>query len=121
MAKNYRLQIKRRMLSMKTYREEFESAIEILAQLQEQYDTLTERFVKDGMEYAEETRTGSKKSPIVTTLEALRKDILAYMTALGLTPQGAKKLDAAQEKEAGGIAEMLAAAEKARQKAADGQ
>jgi len=31
----------------------------------------------------------------VTTLESLRKDVLAYMNALGLTPMGAKKIDAA--------------------------
>ena len=41
------------------------------------------------------TATGTKKAPIVTTLESLRKDVLAYLSALGLTPAGAKKLDAA--------------------------
>lgn len=94
MAINYRLQTRRRMQRLGTYKEEYEGAIEILAQLQEQYDELTRLFRESGYCYAEHTTQGTKKAPIVTTLESLRKDILAYMSALGLTPAGAKRLDA---------------------------
>ena len=94
MAKNYRLQFRKRMQALGTYKEEYEGAIEILAQLQEQYDELTRMFRDSGYCYAEHTTSGTKKAPIVTTLESMRKDILAYMGALGLTPAGAKKLDA---------------------------
>ena len=33
-----------------------------------------------------------KKSPVVTTLESLRRDMLAVEDALGLTPRGLLKL-----------------------------
>ena len=75
MAKNYTLALRKSMKQLGTYRPEYESAIAIAAQLMEQYDT--------------------QKAPIVTTLESLRKDVLTYLSALGLTPAGAKKLDAA--------------------------
>ena len=46
--------------------------------------------------YKVEEKTGannSKRSPIVATLETLRKDILSYSNALGLTPSGLKKIN----------------------------
>lgn len=95
MAKNYRATIRHRMKSLGVYRKEYDGAVDVLDQLLEQYDALTERFVSSGYSIAEMTATGTKKAPIVTTLESLRKDVLAYMNALGLTPMGAKKIDAA--------------------------
>lgn len=84
--------IKKKMQELGTYRKEFDQAIVILVQLQKQYDTLTEIFEKSGYAYEVSTEQGSKKAPIVTTLESLRKDILSYMNALGLTPIGLKNL-----------------------------
>lgn len=95
MAKNYALALRKSMQKMCTYRPEYENAIAIAAQLMEQYDTLTCAFEESGWAYETSTATGTKKAPIVTTLESLRKDVLAYLSALGLTPAGAKKLDAA--------------------------
>ncbi len=95
MAKNYTLALRKSMKQLGTYRPEYESAIAIAAQLMEQYDTLTCAFEESGWAYETSTATGTKKAPIVTTLESLRKDVLAYLSALGLTPAGAKKLDAA--------------------------
>lgn len=95
MAVNYALRIRNAMKRLGTYRPEYETAIGILAQLQAQYETLTKRFEEGGLRYEVETSMGTKKAPIVTTLESLRKDVLAYMSALGLTPAGAKKIDAA--------------------------
>lgn len=92
MAKNYALALRKSMQKMCTYRPEYENAI--AAQLMEQYDTLTRAFEESGWAYETSTATGTKKAPIVTTLESLRKDVLAYLSALGLTPAGAKKLDA---------------------------
>ena len=111
MAVNYALRIRNAMKRLGTYRPEYENAIGILAQLQRQYDTLTERYEREGMRFEVETSMGSKKAPIVTTLESLRKDVLAYMGALGLTPAGAKKIDgarAAPEAQASPLEEMLA-------------
>ncbi len=97
---NYRLRIRKRMQTLGTYKEEYEGAIEILAQLQEQYDELTRQFRESGYCYMEQSARGTKKATIVTTLESLRKDVLAYMSALGLTPRDAKKLDVTQRAEA---------------------
>lgn len=95
MAKNYTLALRKSMKQLGTYRPEYESAIAIAAQLMEQYDTLTCAFEESGWAYETSTATGTKKAPIVTTLESLRKDVLTYLSALGLTPAGAKKLDVA--------------------------
>jgi hypothetical protein len=81
------------MVKLGIYKPEFEPIIEIYSQLREQYEILTTRFVKSGYKYSELTETGTKKAPIVTTLEALRKDILSYASQLGLTPQGLLKTD----------------------------
>ena len=91
---NYRLQIQRRMERLGTYKEEYEGAIEILARLQRQYDALDKKFEGDGYPFEVETAQGTKKAPIVTTLESLRKDILSYMNALGLTPKMGMQIDA---------------------------
>ena len=93
MAINYAARIRNAMKKMGTYRPEYEMAIGTLAQLKRQYDEITERFENAGMPFEVETETGSKKAPIVTTRESLRKDVLAYMGALGLTPAGARRLE----------------------------
>lgn len=87
------LTVRDAMKSLGVYKSEFEPIIEIYCQLREQYDKLTTEFAASGFDYSETTETGSKKAPIVTTLESLRKDILAYASQLGLTPQGLLKAD----------------------------
>jgi len=74
-----------------TYKPEFEPIIKVYGQLMEQYEELTRRFIESDYEFEVSTETGSKKAPIVTTLESLRKDILSYANQLGLTPQGLLK------------------------------
>lgn len=101
MAKNYRLEIRRSMENMGTYRREYDRAIAMLARLMEQYDALDAKFVAGGMQYEVQTAQGTKKAPIVTTLEALRRDILNYLSALGLTPAGAKRIDIAAREKSG--------------------
>ena len=86
-------QVRDQMKSLGVYKPEFEPIIEVYCQLHEQYRVLTQRFIESGYRFDEYTNTGTKKAPIVTTLEALRKDILAYATQLGLTPQGLLKAD----------------------------
>lgn len=97
------------MKKLGIYKAEFEPVIKIYGELIEQYEELTRQFVESGYSFSEETQTGSKKAPIVTTLEALRKDILSYASQLGLTPQGLLKADgnAFARKEAGGLATVL--------------
>lgn len=76
------------MKALGVYKPEFEPIIQIYCQLREQYDELTKEFKDSNYDYSELTNTGTKKAPIVTTLETLRKDILSYAGQLGLTPQG---------------------------------
>jgi len=86
-------QTRDQMKALGVYKPEFEPIIEVYSQLREQYKILTERFIASDYDFKEYTNTGTKKAPIVTTLETLRKDILAYAAQLGLTPQGLLKAD----------------------------
>lgn len=81
------------MKKLGIYRPEFEPLLEIYGQLCTQYEILTKKFIESEYKFDEDTQAGSKKAPIVTTLESLRKDILAYAAQLGLTPQGLLKID----------------------------
>lgn len=89
----YTTKIKKAMKALGTYDPVYDMTIGMLAQLMEQYDALNAKYLEADMPYFEHTQAGKKKSPIVTTLECLRRDILSYQTALGLTPNGAKSLD----------------------------
>ncbi len=93
-----RLVVRDDMISLGVYKPEFDPIIRIYCQLREQYDELTRRFEESDYDFAEETQTGTKKAPIVTTLESLRKDILAYAAQLGLTVQGLQKINPAELK-----------------------
>lgn len=86
---------KKMMQRAGTYREEYETALKNLTRMQRQYDALEKKFAEAGYPYEVDTEQGTKKAPIVTTLEALRRDILAYMNALGFTPIGMKRMDTA--------------------------
>ncbi len=88
-----RLVVRDAMTALGVYKKEFEPIIIIYCELREQYDVLTKTFITSGYDFSETTKEGSKKAPIVTTLETLRKDILAYASQLGLTPQGLLKTD----------------------------
>lgn len=81
------------MKSLGIYKPEFDSMIGVYAQLMTQRDKLEAQYRKSGYQYQVPTNTGVKKAPIVTTLETLRKDILAYAEALGLTPRGLVKFN----------------------------
>lgn len=103
------LMVRDAMIILNVYKPEFEPIILIYCQLREQYDVLTKEFIGKKYEYSEHTESGSKKAPIVTTLESLRKDILSYSTQLGLTPSGLLKLDdrAFKHKKKSGLSEAL--------------
>lgn len=79
------------MKSLGTYKPEFDPVIDLYNQLMEQYTNLYDRYKTSNYRFEEQTNQGSKKAPIVTTLEQLRKDILSYAAQLGLTPLGLLK------------------------------
>lgn len=76
------------MKSLKTYKKEYDSVIDIYSELVEQYEIITEKFVETDYKFQTSTAAGDyKKSPIVSTLESLRKDILSYSDRLCLNPK----------------------------------
>lgn len=84
--------IKRRtiddMKALKVHKPQYNRLIDIYAELVHQYARLTIEFEEGGYQYEVSTdQGGSKKSPIVATLETLRKDILAYSDRLCLNPK----------------------------------
>lgn len=96
------------MRKLGVYKAEYDPIIEIYSEMREQYERLTKEFKMGGYEYSIETmQGGSKKSPLVATLESLRKDILQYSDRLCLNPKA--NLDKQKEKEQKkkGLAEVL--------------
>jgi len=87
-------QTKENMIALGIYKPEFDLTIQVYAGLVEQYQALEKEFKKTKFTVVEKTgySSNTKKAPIVATLESLRKDILQYSNALGLTPSGLKKI-----------------------------
>lgn len=90
--------LKRYMTKLGVWKPEYLVTVEICAGLMDQYDVILQAWIASGMKPVEYTDSGgTKKSGIVTTLETLRKDILAYQRELGLTPLSMKRLDAQEQ------------------------
>lgn len=93
MASKTEKSIKGKMEALGVYRQEFDTTISIYCDLLELYKLYTKKLKDSKFDgYESSGQAGPKKSPLMTTIEALRKDILKYQTALGLTPSGLKKL-----------------------------
>src|SRR3982750_2210831 len=88
-------QTKQNMMALGIYKPEFDVTISVYSGLVEQYQALEKEFKKTKFNVVEKTgySDNAKKAPIVATLENLRKDILSYSNALGLTPSGLKKIN----------------------------
>lgn len=83
------------MKKLGVYKPEYNRVIGIYAELVEQYGILNQRFIDSDYKYKVLTDQGSeKKAPIVATLEALRKDILAYSDRLCLNPKALETVTA---------------------------
>lgn len=73
------------MRELGTYKTQYNQVIEVYADMIYQYNILSAEFQKSGFATMVETeRSGGKKSPILTTLENLRKDIGTYSDRLML-------------------------------------
>lgn len=87
--------IKRRTISymkeLGTYKKQYNQLIEVYSDLLYQYYILTKQFEESGYEVIMETeKSGGKKSPILATLENLRKDIGTYSDRLLLNAKSNK-------------------------------
>lgn len=80
------------MNSLGLYRPEFDDTISIYVDTLIDYRKQLAALKKQGGLCYVPTAQGMKKSPIVTTIESDRKDLLAYAEALGLTPRANKKI-----------------------------
>ena len=87
--------IKRRTISymkeLGTYKKQYNQLIDVYSDLLLQYYILTKQFEESGYEVVMETeKSGGKKSPILATLENLRKDIGTYSDRLLLNAKANK-------------------------------
>lgn len=87
--------IKRRTISymkdLNTYKKQYNQLVEVYADLLLQYYILTKQFEESGYEVVMETeKSGGKKSPVLATLENLRKDIGTYSDRLMLNAKANK-------------------------------
>ena len=80
------------MKALGVYKPEFDPTIERYVSLKAEYAKIYKEYKTGGYSYEVDTKMGVKKSPIVITLEALRKDLLALEESLGLTPKGLTRL-----------------------------
>lgn len=100
------------MQALGVYKPEYDPIIEIYAELREQYTALTKKFAESGYRFEVETlQGGTKKAPIVATLESLRKDILAYADRLCLNPKSIETVTTNDPKKKSALAEALSALE----------
>ena len=81
------------MKKLGVYRPEYDRIIDIYAGLWEQYHRLMKAYdTGKGYEYAVPTSDGGeKKSPLVNTIEAVRRDILAYSEREGKLPPSGRR------------------------------
>ena len=87
--------IKRRTISymkeLNTYKKQYNQFIDVYSDLLLQYYILTKQFEESGYEVMVQTeKSGGKKTPILATLESLRKDIGTYSDRLMLNAKANK-------------------------------
>lgn len=88
----------KKMQKLGVYKAEFDDVIDIYAGLCSQYRRLEIDFEKSGSTYTALTNSGdAKKSPIVSSMENLRKDILLYSDRLRINPKAFMKSSKAAE------------------------
>lgn len=99
----------RDMKKLGVYRVEYERIVDIYSGLCEQYHRLMEEYDRNGA-YAYSVDTGAggeKKSPLVGTIEAVRRDILAYSDRLMLNPKSERDAKAAASPKRSKLEEAL--------------
>ena len=90
--KSYITKTKKAMESLDVYRKEFDPLIEVYAGMLMKMEKCEKAFEESGEQLTviEENSKGAvneKKAPLVTVMESLRKDILAYSDKLCLNPK----------------------------------
>lgn len=91
-------ELKKMMEQVGTYNESFDITISMCARTIEDYEKTLDQFERSGgnVVISYTNKNGSKnpiKNPLYQAIEYMRKDILAYLRDLGLTPSGLKKIN----------------------------
>lgn len=97
-ARRYKNEIIRKMRSVGTYRDEYESAIDRTAALYMQLDGIEEQFQRSGgsavIKHTNKAgATNLVKNPFLTARDEVYSQLLAYERELGLTPASLKRLN----------------------------
>lgn len=86
--RKYKKLVKANMVSLKAYRPEFDTLIEVYSGMLAQYDLITERLTTGNFNIEVETeRGGTRKSATATAQEKLRTDLITYSDRLMLNPK----------------------------------
>ena len=90
-------QTKKNMVSLGTYREEFDVIIERYAEMRMQFDMLNERWYREGCRVTEKYTnkagaTNERKTALYLAIEKLRDELVDMENIFGLTPKGLKAI-----------------------------
>lgn len=97
------------MKALGVHKPQYNRIIDIYAELVYQYNRLTSEFESGGFQYEVSTdQGGAKKSPILASLETLRKDILAYSDRLCLNPKSLETVTTEKKAKASPLQAMMA-------------
>lgn len=88
---------KKNMVSLGTYKPEFDAIIERYAEMRMQFDILNERWYAEGCRITEEYTnksgaTNERKTTLYLAMEKLRCELTDMENIFGLTPKGLKMI-----------------------------
>lgn len=96
------------MKELGTYKTQYNQIIDIYADMVYQYNYLSRQFENEGYQVVIETeKSGGKKSPILVSLENLRKDIGTYSDRLMLNAKAYNAEPESPKKEKSLFAKLL--------------
>ena len=88
---------KKNMISLGTYRVEFDVIIERYAEMRMQFDVLNDKWYQENCQVTEKYTnkagaTNERKTPLYLAIEKLRDDLTDMENIFGLTPKGLKAI-----------------------------
>lgn len=105
---------KKNMISLGTYREEFDVIIQRYAEMRMQFDMLNGQWYEDGCRVTEKYTnkagaTNERKTALYLAIEKLRDELAEMENIFGLTPRGLKaiKKKGLEQKKSSALDKML--------------
>jgi len=104
------------MKALGTYREQFDPAIAVYAEMRYQLAEMSKRFFDGDIAVVEEYTnkagaTNERKTAEYTALEQLRRDVAAAEDRLGLNPMGMKRINEAEMRSRKKVSKLTSALE----------